>query len=90
MATKALTTFRLSKVLFETSKQAQVRFFGVTTTAKTRYVQYIPPNGGQPHIGAQLECGGDIIDVSRVDTSIPNTLVKFLNSGQEVRDKAKR
>ncbi|GLV40858.1 uncharacterized protein CBL_10033 [Carabus blaptoides fortunei] len=42
------------------------------------------------HLGAQITSDGDIFDLSAVDSSIPNSLVKFLATGKEVRDKAKR
>lgn len=66
------------------------RFFSLGQKLDARYIQYQGPNGGLPRLGAQLGCDGDIIDISAVDSSIPNSLVKFLGAGQDVRDKAKR
>lgn len=55
-----------------------------------RYVQYRNKNGGQPHLGAQLSVGGDIFDISSVDSTIPNNLVDFLKLGQSTYEKARR
>ncbi|XP_074033776.1 oxaloacetate tautomerase FAHD2A, mitochondrial-like [Leptinotarsa decemlineata] len=50
-----------------------------------RLVQYKLQSGGQQQLGAQLTIGGDIIDISAVDSSIPNSLVAFLAKGDFYR-----
>ncbi|XP_074027067.1 oxaloacetate tautomerase Fahd2a, mitochondrial-like isoform X2 [Leptinotarsa decemlineata] len=55
-----------------------------------RLVQYKLQSGGQQQLGAQLTIGGDIIDISAVDSSIPNSLVAFLAKGGGIYEKAKR
>ncbi|KAL1490274.1 hypothetical protein ABEB36_012995 [Hypothenemus hampei] len=55
-----------------------------------RYVQYKRKNGGNQHLGGQLTIGGDIIDISSVDSTIPNNLVDFLRLGQPTYEKARR
>ncbi|XP_017777216.1 PREDICTED: fumarylacetoacetate hydrolase domain-containing protein 2A isoform X2 [Nicrophorus vespilloides] len=54
-----------------------------------RFVQY-QKNGGPQHLGAQISPDGDIFDISAVDSSIPNSLVKFLAAGNGGIEKAKR
>jgi len=55
-----------------------------------RYVQYKNKNGGKQHLGAQLSMGGDIVDISSVDSTIPNNLVDFLKLGNSTYEKARR
>jgi len=55
-----------------------------------RFVQFVNKNGGPQHLGVQLAAGGDIIDVSAVNSRIPNNLKKFLEGGDELLKKAKR
>ncbi|GJQ76016.1 hypothetical protein Trydic_g18069 [Trypoxylus dichotomus] len=55
-----------------------------------RLVQFKLKNGGPQHIGAQLSTDGDIFDISAVDSSVPNSLLKFLTDGNGVVEKAKR
>ena len=55
-----------------------------------RFVQFVNKNGGPQHLGVQLKAGGDIIDVSAVNSRIPNNLKKFLEGGEELLKKAKR
>lgn len=56
---------------------------------RMRFVQF-RSNGGPQRLGVQLSQEGDIIDVSAVDSSIPNNLVQFLESGPDLLEKAKR
>ncbi|KAG5895712.1 hypothetical protein JTB14_021404 [Gonioctena quinquepunctata] len=55
-----------------------------------RLVQYQLQSGGPQQLGAQLAIGGDIFNISAVDSSIPNSLVAFLAQGHGMYDKAKR
>lgn len=55
-----------------------------------RLVQYRLKKGGPQHLGAQISPQGDIFDISAVDSSIPNSLVKFLATGNGIYEKAKR
>jgi hypothetical protein len=55
-----------------------------------RFVQFQSANGGPQRLGVQLTLDGDIIDVSGVNSSIPNSLVKFLALGPDYLEKAKR
>lgn len=55
-----------------------------------RFVQFKHKTGGPQQLGAQLSIDGDIFDISAVDSSIPNSLVKFLAIGNGVLEKAKR
>lgn len=66
------------------------RYFSISTAVNMRFVQFTSANGGVQHLGAQITQDGDIFDISAVDSSIPNSLVKFLASGKDVRDKARR
>ncbi|CAG9760117.1 unnamed protein product [Ceutorhynchus assimilis] len=66
------------------------RNFSISATNKMRYVQYKNKKGGKQHLGAQLSIGGDIIDISSVDSSIPNNLVDFLKLGNSTYEKARR
>lgn len=56
---------------------------------RMRFVQF-RSNSGPQRLGVQLSEEGDIIDVSAVDSSIPNNLVQFLESGPDLLEKAKR
>ncbi|XP_076265233.1 oxaloacetate tautomerase FAHD2A, mitochondrial [Rhynchophorus ferrugineus] len=66
------------------------RKFSVTRKNNMRYVQYKLKSGGPQHLGAQLSPGGDIIDISAVDSTIPNNLVDFLKAGSSTYEKSKR
>lgn len=66
------------------------RNFSLSNKSEMRYVQYKNKNGGQQHLGAQLGIAGDIIDISSVDSTIPNNLVDFLKLGESTYKKAKR
>lgn len=66
------------------------RQFSLSRKNNMRYVQYRNKNGGQQHLGAQLSVGGDIFDISSVDSTIPNNLVDFLKLGQSTYEKARR
>lgn len=66
------------------------RNFSLTTTNKMRFVQFKLKSGGPQHLGAQIATNGDIFDLSAIDSSIPNSLVKFLKGGNGIYEKAKR
>lgn len=66
------------------------RNFTLSNKVNMRYVQYKINTGGQPHLGAQLSMGGDIIDISSVDSTIPNNMVDFLKAGNRTYEKARR
>jgi hypothetical protein len=55
-----------------------------------RFVQFSGTNGGPQRLGVQLTEDSDIIDISGVDSSIPNSLVKFLHAGPEMLERSKR
>lgn len=55
-----------------------------------RFVQFRDLKGGPQRLGVQLSRDGDVIDLSGVDHSIPNNLVKFLHEGPTALDKARR
>lgn len=54
-----------------------------------RFVQFERKPGGLKEIGAQLTEGGDVFQISALDSTIPNCMVKFLATEGAV-DKAKR
>ncbi|XP_044753385.1 fumarylacetoacetate hydrolase domain-containing protein 2A-like [Coccinella septempunctata] len=66
------------------------RKFSVSKGKPMRYVQFRYKTGGVQHLGAQIAPEGDIFDLSAVDSTIPNSLVKFLKGGSDVQQKAKR
>jgi hypothetical protein len=66
------------------------RKFCVTSSSRMRFVQFSGTNGGPQRLGVQLTQDSDIIDISGVDSSIPNNLVKFLHAGPEMLEKSKR
>lgn len=67
------------------------RKFSISKSAlKMRFVQFRNLKGGPQRLGVQLSQESDVIDLSAVDTSIPNNLVQFLESGPSLLDKAKR
>jgi len=70
--------------------EVDARTFSVSSVASMRFVQFKSKKGGPQHLGAQITSDGDIFDISAVDSSIPNSLVKFLASGQNTYEKAKR
>jgi hypothetical protein len=55
-----------------------------------RFVQFSGTKGGPQRLGVQLTQDSDIIDISGVDSSIPNNLVQFLRAGPEMLEKSKR
>jgi hypothetical protein len=68
----------------------KTRSFSTTSSVNMRFVQFTAIEGGPQRLGVQLSHGGDVIDVSGVDSSIPNSMVKFLARGPAVLEKAKR
>lgn len=83
-----------SRILFDKRtaliETVSKREFSVTGARKMRFVQYTARDGGPQHLGAQITQDGDIFDISAVDSSIPNSLVKFLATGNGTLEKAKR
>ncbi|XP_018568234.1 fumarylacetoacetate hydrolase domain-containing protein 2A [Anoplophora glabripennis] len=67
-----------------------IRNFSLSSSRKMRFVQYRLKTGGPQQLGAQISPQGDIFDISAVDSSIPNSLVKFLATGNGTYEKAKR
>ncbi|XP_069695474.1 oxaloacetate tautomerase fahd2, mitochondrial-like [Periplaneta americana] len=66
------------------------RNFSTNSSLRMRFVQFSGTNGGPQRLGVQLTQDGDIIDISGVDSSIPNGLVPFLKTGNGILEKAKR
>lgn len=85
-----LSSLSKSTLLTETAIQIGCRNFSISTTNKMRFVQFQLKSGGPQHLGAQLSIDGDIFDISAVDSSVPNSLLKCLNSGTGIIEKAKR
>lgn len=75
---------------FQSLSKSDYRCFSVSSNNGMRFVQFQLKNGGPQHLGAQITQDGDIFDISAVDSSIPNSLVKFLATGNGVVEKAKR
>ncbi|XP_075215368.1 oxaloacetate tautomerase Fahd2a, mitochondrial [Lycorma delicatula] len=69
----------------------QKRTFSVNTNPlEMRFVQFKSVAGGPQRLGVQLSLDGDIVDVSAVDSCIPNNLVEFLRGGERFIERAKR
>ncbi|XP_046594017.1 fumarylacetoacetate hydrolase domain-containing protein 2A isoform X1 [Neodiprion lecontei] len=66
------------------------RSFSTTGSLEMRFVQFVNKNGGPQHLGVQLQPGGDITDISAVDSRIPNNLKKFLEGGEDLLKNVKR
>jgi hypothetical protein len=66
------------------------RNFSASSSSRMRFVQFSGTNGGPQRLGVQLSQDSDIIDVSGVDSSIPNGLVQFLRAGPGILEKSKR
>lgn len=64
------------------------RYFSVSVAKNMRFVQF-EKAGGPKQIGAQLSPEGDIFEISALDSTIPNCMVKFLGHDGAL-DKAKR
>lgn len=79
-----------TKILSTKSFDILARNFSLSSAKKMRFVQYRLKTGGPQQLGAQISSSGDIFDISGVDHSIPNSLVKFLASGNGLYEKAKR
>lgn len=60
------------------------------TPLRMRFVQFRCLKEGPQRLGVQLTQEGDVIDVSAVDSSIPNNLVQFLEGGSNLMEKTKR
>lgn len=71
-------------------KRVLYRNFSISSSSRMRFVQFCGTNGGPQRLGVQLTQDSDIIDISGVDSSIPNSLVKFLHAGPEMLEKSKR
>jgi hypothetical protein len=67
------------------------RAFSTGSFSRMRFVQFSGTRGGSPpRLGVQLNQESDIIDISGVDSSIPNSLVQLLRAGPEMLEKSKR
>lgn len=66
------------------------RDFSTGSFSRMRFVQFSGTKGGPQRLGVQLTQDSDIIDISGVDSSIPNNLVQFLRAGPEMLEKSKR
>uniref|UniRef100_A0A1Y1NGR3 Fumarylacetoacetase-like C-terminal domain-containing protein n=1 Tax=Photinus pyralis TaxID=7054 RepID=A0A1Y1NGR3_PHOPY len=75
---------------FSLISASSIRKFSVTASRNMHFVQFQLKSGGPQHLGAQLEPNGDIFDISAVDSSIPNSLVECLATGESVIEKTKR
>lgn len=80
----------LCRIVAKQLCKESTRDFSVSTCRKMRLVQYKLKHGGCQQLGAQLSIGGDIIDISALDSTIPNSMVQFLEGGTGTYDKAKR
>lgn len=82
--------FRQSVKLIKTGDVLQVsRNFSASAVNNMRFVQFQKKEGGPKQIGAQLSVEGDIFEISALDSTIPNCMVKFLALDGAI-DKAKR
>nr|CAD7454992.1 unnamed protein product [Timema tahoe] len=61
-----------------------------TIVEKAERTTFKALNGGPQRLGVQLSQDGDIIDVSGVDSTIPNGLVQLLQAGPNLLDRTKR
>ncbi|XP_031350014.1 fumarylacetoacetate hydrolase domain-containing protein 2A isoform X2 [Photinus pyralis] len=75
---------------FSLISASSIRKFSVTASRNMHFVQFQLKSRGPQHLGAQLEPNGDIFDISAVDSSIPNSLVECLATGESVIEKTKR
>lgn len=66
------------------------RDFCAGSFSRMRFVQFSGTRGSPQRLGVQLTQDSDIIDISGVDSSIPNNLVQFLRAGPEMLEKSKR
>lgn len=64
--------------------------FSTGSFSGMRFVQFSGNRGRPQRLGVQLTQDGDIIDISGVDSSVPNSLVQLLNAGPEMLEKSKR
>lgn len=81
---------KTTKIIKSLNQISSIRKFSVCNKNNMRFVQFQLKSGGPQHVGAQLSLDGDIFDISGVDSSIPNSLVKCLNTGNGIMEKAKR
>ncbi|CAG9855003.1 unnamed protein product [Phyllotreta striolata] len=81
---------KLLGVVLSKNAPTLVKNFSVSSARRMRFVQYRLKKGGPQQLGAQISSNGDIFDISGVDHSIPNSLVKFLANGNGIYEKAKR
>ncbi|XP_059489529.1 fumarylacetoacetate hydrolase domain-containing protein 2 isoform X2 [Neocloeon triangulifer] len=79
-----------NKLALSADKVCSSASFHSSAASNMRFVQFQSVNGGPQRLGVQLSQDGDIIDVSGVNSSIPNSLVKFLQAGPAHHEKAKR
>ena len=53
-----------------------------------RFVQF--EDDGCVRVGVELSNGGDVLDITSADKSIPNDMKSFIQGGESVREAAKR
>ena len=56
--------------------------------AAMRLVQFV--EGGKRRVGAELSSGGDVIDLSAADASIPHDMRSFLEGGEQNMNAARK
>lgn len=54
-----------------------------------RFVQFLNRSGAQ-RLGLQLSIGGDVLDLNASDSTIPTTLIQFIEGGQQLLSSAKK
>ena len=53
-----------------------------------RLVQFV--EAGRQRVGVEIKDGGDVVDVSAGDPSIPSDMKSFLEGGEDMMKKARR
>ena len=53
-----------------------------------RLVQFV--EGGRQRVGVETKDGGDVVDISAGESSIPSDMRSFLEDGEEMMKKAQR
>lgn len=65
---------------FSSKKYFQPTVFGSFKTEKMRFVQF--EWSGRKGVGVEIQEGGDIVDVTEADPTVPHTLRDFITGGQ--------
>ncbi|XP_077992554.1 oxaloacetate tautomerase fahd2, mitochondrial-like [Glandiceps talaboti] len=80
-----------SRVFIQTLKSSPIAGFSSSARSNMRLVQFTDSKGvSSPRVGIELSNGGDVVDVTASDKTVPTDMVGFLRGGAAMLEVAKK